>query len=260
VSKRAEELLREAESTPVRGWDFSWLGERMTTTPLPWNFAETVGAHIGDSPDLLDMGTGGGEWLGSLPDRPPRTVATEAWPPNVPVARERLAPLGIEVVAVEPAPDNVEQRERETRGRLPFDDGSFSLVVNRHESFVAAEVARILRAGGVFLTEQVEGSDDRLYELLGLETPVRRRFTRDLAIEQLEATGIAVLGSEDGQETITFSDIGALAWYLKAVPWTVNGFGIETHREALRRLGAEAPISIQLPAFWLKAVRPEGGA
>jgi cyclopropane fatty-acyl-phospholipid synthase-like methyltransferase len=66
--------------------------------PLPWDYTATVLEHARRSPDLLDLGTGGGEWLAALPYRPARTVATEAWPPNVSVARGRLKPLGTEVV------------------------------------------------------------------------------------------------------------------------------------------------------------------
>jgi hypothetical protein len=46
-------------------------------------------------------------------------------------------------VEVEDAPDNVDQLPCEHRGRLPFDDAVFLFVTNRHESFVASEVARV---------------------------------------------------------------------------------------------------------------------
>ena len=140
-------LLAEAETHPVEGWDFSWLGERVVMQPPPWDFAGIVESRASRAADLLDLGTGGGEWLASLSERPARTVATEAWPPNVDVARRRLEPLGVEVVAVESAPDNVDQPPGLAAPTLPFGDESFSLVVSRHESYVAAEVARVLRPG-----------------------------------------------------------------------------------------------------------------
>src|SRR5687767_9421828 len=98
-------LLAEAERRPLVGWDVSYDGR--ITTSRPWDFAAIVDAHTRGSPDLLDLGTGGGEWLSALPYRPPRTVAVEGWPPNVDVARRRLEPLGIPVLAFEGAPDNV---------------------------------------------------------------------------------------------------------------------------------------------------------
>src|SRR5215212_7366877 len=156
-------LLDEAERQPFAGWDFSWLAGRVRVERLPWDFDARVAAAARRSPDLLDMGTGGGERLSRLPVLPARTVATGGWPPNVPIAARRLRPLGIPVVHVDGAPDNVAQeqpgQDRQPAGvlcgRLPFRDQSFRLVTNRHESFVASEVARILVPGGCFVTQQI---------------------------------------------------------------------------------------------------------
>jgi hypothetical protein len=104
-----DRLLKEAEAKPVEGWDFTWLGDRISTAPLPWSFEAVVSSRARRSPDLLDMETGGGEWLAALPDRPRRTVATEAWPPNVEVAGARLRAFGITVVWAKGAPDNADQ-------------------------------------------------------------------------------------------------------------------------------------------------------
>jgi hypothetical protein len=87
IDASVDRLLDAANSQPVIGWDFNWLGERVSTTRLPWSFEEIVLGHARQSPDLLDMGTGGGEWLAGLPYRPPRTIATESWLPNLSVAR-----------------------------------------------------------------------------------------------------------------------------------------------------------------------------
>src|SRR2546427_3932815 len=103
---RVDVLLDEAERQPFVGWDFSWLRGRLDSQPLPWDYTATVIEHARSSPDLLDLGTGGGEWLAELPYRPPRTVATEAWGPNVAIAGARLGPLGVDVVQVAPARDN----------------------------------------------------------------------------------------------------------------------------------------------------------
>lgn len=157
-----DSLLAEAETHAVEGWDFSWLGDRAVTQPPPWDFAQIVARHAQRAPDLLDLGTGGGGWLASLRSRPARAVAPEAWPPNVEVARRRLEPLGVEVMSVASAPDNRDQPPGFDSRVLPFDDASFSLVVSRHESYLAADVARILRPVGVFLTQQM-GRDPNGY-------------------------------------------------------------------------------------------------
>jgi SAM-dependent methyltransferase len=255
------DLIDEAERRPTRGWDFSWLGERMKTTPLPWDFTARVSERVLESESMLDMGTGGGEWLADLPERPSQTVATEAWAPNVPVARERLAPLGIEVVHVDGAPDNTLQESGESGGDLPFEDGSFDLVTNRHGSFIASEVARVLRAGGVFLTQQLgDGVFREFNELLGADPPQQASWRLPLAIEQVEDAGLVVRRSAEGRETVTFTDVGALAWYIRMTPWTVPDFSIETYRERLKELHtqitSDGPITLPLPGFYLEAVKP----
>ena len=94
---RVDELLAEAEAQPFTGWDFSWLGDRMQVE-RPWDYTQIVLDAARRAPNLLDMGTGGGEWLAELPFRPRCTIATEAWPPNVVGAARHLRAVGVPVV------------------------------------------------------------------------------------------------------------------------------------------------------------------
>ena len=266
TTRRLDDLLDEAEAHPFSGWDFSWLGDRLIIDGPGWDFEAIVARYARDAPDLLDMGTGGGEWLARLPYRPPRTVATEGWPPNVPVARQRLAPLGIEVIDAGGGPDNVDQPfettvpARGTDGALPFGNASFQLVTNRHESYVAAEVRRILTPDGHFVTEQV-GSPFTDDFRRALELPIandgRPAWDLAFATRQLRATGFRIVESGEGFETQTFLDAAAFAWYLLAVPWTVGGFTIAAYRAPLHRLQERIdrgqPLTMRLPMFWLVA-------
>lgn len=62
------------------------------------------------------------------------TVATESWPANIAKATALLHPLGVAVVA----------------------DEAFDLVVSRHPVTVWwEEIARVLRPGGTYLSQQV---------------------------------------------------------------------------------------------------------
>jgi SAM-dependent methyltransferase len=247
----ADELLDEALEVPFRGWDFSALGDRIVLEPPPWRFEQLVDAEAARARSMLDMGTGGGEWL-SARKHAPRTVAAESWPPNVPVAEARLRELGIAVVQDEGATDNAAQAICEPRGRLAFRDGAFDLVVSRHESFVALEVRRVLRDAGVFITQQAGSGSSRFHELLGIAPPLDGDFHIELALEQLESAGLRVEQSEVGCATTVFADIGALAWYLTNVPWGVSDFSIERHREVLLRLHG-GPIRIASERFWIRA-------
>ena len=254
-----DRLLADAEAQPLAGWDFSALGARITTLEPAWDYAGLVLARARHSPDLLDLGTGGGEWLSRLPDRPPRTVATESWPPNVRVAAHRLRPHGVPVLWAEGAPDNVEQVRGVRRGRLPVRSGSFHLVVSRHESFLAAEVARVLAPGGRFVTQQVGSVSRDAHRLLGLRPPAAGpEWTLRYAAGQLESAGLRIAGSGEGERALTFADAGALAWYLRKVSWVVPGFSVAAHRDRLaalhERIAVDGPVRLRQPAFWLEAL------
>ena len=69
---------------------------------------------------MLDIDTGGGEFLRSIAPLPSRSAALESYPPNVAVARNNLAPLGVAV------------REVAVGAAWPFDGQSFDLILNRH--------------------------------------------------------------------------------------------------------------------------------
>lgn len=254
-----ERLLAEARETPVEGWDLGRFGSRLTDTHPPWSFRDMVALQAAGAATMLDMGTGGGERLASYACRAPLTVATESWPPNVPVAARRLRPLGVAVVHSEAAPDNDEQAPGETRGRLPFRDGAFELVVNRHESFNAAEVARVLAVGGTFLTQQVGDVATDLYELLGLQAPASL-VTLALAGGQVRAAGLHVQAGDAAVTSTTFADVGALGWYLREVPWAVPEFDIDRDVDRLRavhqRIVENGPVAVRQHLFWLRAIKP----
>ena len=240
---RVDELLAEAEAQPFTGWDFSWLGDRMQVE-RPWDYTQIVLDAARRAPDLLDMGTGGGEWLADLPVRPRCTIATEAWPPNVAGAARHLRAVGVPVVRDEGAADNARQAADPPRGRLPFRDGAFHLVVNRHEAFVAGEVARVLAPNGTFVTQQVDNANlDDLYGLLERDRVPPDPSWLPLAVEQIAGAGLEITDARAGIETYRFSDVGALAWYVAAVgplhaEWA--GFTIAAHHDSFVRLDARA--------------------
>ena len=154
--------------------------------------------------------------------------ATEAYEPNVALARERLGPLGVTVLPY--------RSDDLVGGPLPFDDASLDVVLDRHESYDAREVARVLAPSGRFLTQQVDG--ENLADLLGLframpAVPDVRlvRFVADATRADL-----TIEHAEQWWGYSTFSDVGALVYYLKAIPWSVPGFSVATHESVLREL------------------------
>ncbi len=254
---RFARLLDEGMTAPLGGWEFTRFGDRLSTEPAPWDFADLVLPHARTARSMLDLGTGGGERLAALTMRPAVTVATESWPPNVPVAAARLAPLGVPVLQSEGAPDNDVQDGTE-RGRLPLRTGSFDLVLSRHESYWPAEVARVLTPGGTFLTQQVgAGAADDFRDLLGRPPAVPGRWLLGYATEQLAGAGLRVLDGAEGAWTLVLADVAVLVWYLRMAPWLVPGFEPRREEDRLRAvqrtIDRSGPVRVRQPLFWLLA-------
>ncbi len=247
--------LRAETDAPFAGWDFSRLDGRLSEEQTPWDYCALVTAALSGCAALLDMGTGGGEFLASLAPLPPLTCATEGFAPNIPVARARLAPLGISVHPI----------GEDEAGPLPFADDSFDLVINRHEYYDLAEVRRVLRPGGRFITQQVGGENDSdLNRLLAASQPDNGYafWTLDYAREQLAAAGFTIGFAAESFPRKVFADVGALAYYLKAVQWQIPDFNLERYfprlQEAHRRCQTEGGISSRAHYFVLVAEKPLG--
>ncbi len=160
------------EAFDFTGWDFSVFGERVAEGRTSWDYTAMVADAARNSTSMLDMGTGGGELLhqllGELGDEAPTQISpTEAWTPNVPIARRLLEPSGVTVV---PFSDDSE---------LPFENAEFDLVLNKHEAFDPAELKRILKPGSVFLTQQVGGRDLSAINIGSTTTRLCRVVTRN---------------------------------------------------------------------------------
>jgi SAM-dependent methyltransferase len=168
----------------------------------------------------------------------------------VPLAAGRLQPRAVCVVHDEGAVNNAEQFH-DSRGRLPFRDGSFDLVVNRHEAFVASEVARVLQPEGRLLTQQASSAHDQFQVLLGWRPSPRAAVDLDLFVAQVVGAGLVVEDAGTGTEVTRFEDIGALAWYLRMVPWVVPGFDVVTHRDALEAVAAH-DLVVYKERLWLR--------
>ena len=124
---------QEEQSAEMHGWDFSHIRGRVVEAPLPWDYKQKVLDFLKPQSVILDMGTGGGEFLLSLRHPFSQTSVTESWQPNFELCEKKLAPLGITV------------RKTEEDKPLPFADNSFDLVLNRHDSYDVNEVRRVLK-------------------------------------------------------------------------------------------------------------------
>src|SRR4051812_39053751 len=133
-----DDVLAEAAAQDFTGWDFSLIDDRVERAGTPWSYAGRANELAAAAETMVDLGTGGGEFLSGVSPRPRVLIATEGFMPNVPVPAARLRPLGIHVVAYEGSPDNVDQ-DRSTPQTLPFRSDAFDVVIDRHEAFNAPD-------------------------------------------------------------------------------------------------------------------------
>ncbi len=230
-------LIRDGERLPLSGWDFGPVEQRWRRGEPPWDLRAIIKTHFRDKTTLLDLGTGGGEFLSSLQPLPTTAFATEGYEPNLPVARARLEPLGVRVLPI--------QEDQ----RIDLPTGSVDLVICRHEAFDPREVARVLRPGGAFVTQQIGGRNyaelDRRFGVPHEEPFNRVDTLADLQGEISEAS----LAIEDARECSypeRFLDVGAVVYFLRAAPWEVPGFSADRFRAVLEGIHYE----IQRVGYW----------
>ena len=208
----------------IHGWDFSHIRDRYTEEQdLPWDYRETILRYLTPEMRLLDIDTGGGEFLLSLNHPSGRTAATEGYPPNVELCRQTLLPLGIDF------------RPGDGASALPFDDGSFDMVINRHGGLSPSDIYRLMRPGGIFVTQQVGAENDReLVELLCGETemPFPEQYL-DIASGKLQDAGFEILEAKECYRPIRFHDVGALVWFARIIEWEFPEFSVDACRDRL---------------------------
>jgi hypothetical protein len=217
-----DHLVGEASGVPITGWEFAWLDGRAVGSEPSWSYPGLARPLVRQADTLLDLDTGGGELLVELAPLPAHTVAVEGWAPNVPVARDRLAPFGVSVVT-----------------ELPGGENEYDVVLSRHGRLPAEDIARLLKPGGTLLSQQV-GSDDLrdLNAELGAPPPYAKTWTAVEAVAALEGAGLTVTDVREERPPLTFHDVGALVYQLRAVPWQIRDFTVKRYERALRRIDA----------------------
>ena len=239
---------RKDAAAPFEGWDFSYLSGRFQEGEPPWDYVALAKAAVSSASDVLDVATGGGEVFAGFSPFPGRATAVEGYGPNLQVARTRLEPLGIPV------------HLGNTRSGMPFDDGAFDLVLNRHGGFRAAEMYRLLRPGGVFLTQQVGG--DNLADLtneFGGKLPYPNNTLANVR-DNFVSLGASIRLAQEWRGPVAFFDVGAVVYFLKAIPWVIDGFEVERHIETLQRLQARLsegqPLAFTYTRFLVEVEKP----
>ena len=217
----------EEDCAFMKGWDFSHIhGRYSEESDLPWDYEAIIRSFLKDEMKLLDYDIGGGEFLLSLGHPYENTAATEGYPPNVQLCRERLVSLGIDL------------RECKDAAHIPFEDESFDIIINRHGAFDPPEIRRLLKPGGLFITQQVgSGNDRELVEMVlpGTEKPFPHENMKEQRARFIDA-GFEILQADEAFSPICFYDVGAFVWFARIIEWEFPGFSVDRCVDKLLRV------------------------
>lgn len=233
----------EDRARALEGWDLEYAPEPLVPGP-PWDYEALARELAADARSVLDLGTGGGEVFSRIiADSSAHAIATEEWHVNAPVAARALRGRAAVV--------------RASALALPFVEGTFDLVLSRHEAIAPGDVARVMSRDGRFLTQQMIPD---LWHELGEFFPDMTRFPDHFAEYQREfiQAGLAIEDAREFRRPVRFRELGHLVYHLVAAPWTIPGFSVETHREALEKLDRMARREhgvVLTEGFYLLCVR-----
>lgn len=247
-----KEWLEEEKIAHIKGWDFSHISDRYCEEEdLPWDYEEIIGKYRTPDMRLLDFDTGGGEFLLSLGHPYKNTAATEGYAPNVALCRETLSPLGIDF------------RPCDDASNIPFEDNSIDIFINRHGDFDPKEIQRVLKPGGIFITQQVGSDNDRdLVEMVLPGTPVPFGENRlSVQKEKFAEAGMEVIESDEAYKPIIFTNIGAFVWFARIIEWEFPGFSVDKCFDKLLKMQEEldknGKVEGTIHRFMLVARKPE---
>lgn len=200
----------------INGWDFSNL--QILSEGVKWNFNEEIMKRVKPSDLLLDIGTGGGENILSIAPSLFFIVGIDKSIGMMEAAHSNLKQSGVLNVRF----------FLMSSEELQFPAGFFDLVTCRHAPFSSAEVTRVTKQGGYFITQQV-GEADKLN--------VKKAFNRgalneedgvlkERYLRELKEAGFVKVQSFEYDATDYFQRPEDLIFLLKHTP-TIPNFGQE---------------------------------
>ncbi len=131
------------------GWDFSELERETIVKNKKWDFFEEVSEYLDPKKILLDLGAGSGEKLFKITDKCKGIVGIDSSKSMICQAKRKLRSSKIKNIKFKLCNTN----------KISFESESFDVVTSRHSPFNIGEVARVLKKGGIFLTQQVGERD-----------------------------------------------------------------------------------------------------
>ena len=182
-------------------------------------YATFVSEHLSANSLWLDAGCGN------------RLLETDLDPLETWLAARCKNIVGMDVLVT--SHRNIKSLVQGSLYHLPFADNQFDLITNRHGYYYEPEIQRILKPGHQLITQQVGGRTmEQLNSVFGVPYTYAD-WSLEKAVTQLQAAGLQIVEQREEFSIERFYDVGAIAYYLKIVPWQIPGFSVEKYFDKL---------------------------
>lgn len=201
----------------LNGWDFSKVkGE---TVGDSWDFYGEVKERCKSSRILLDVGTGGGENVLNIASSAKSLIGIDNSNGMIEKAHSNLRKSGVQ---------NVEFLQMDSEV-LTFPHAYFDIVSSCHAPFAATELAKVMKKGALFLTQQVSEHDKlNLKEAFGRGQCFGERdgTLKEKYMGELSSAGFELVQVREYNITDYYSSPEDLIFLLKHTP-IIPRFGEE---------------------------------
>ncbi|MBT3267751.1 class I SAM-dependent methyltransferase [Candidatus Poribacteria bacterium] len=225
VSARDIERAWDALGT-LRGWDFSKV--RDARGPTPWDYDDVVRAHLRPEHRVLDVGTGGGERFIGLASEFRHGVGVDAARSMLGTARDNASRAGAHEMTF----------ALMDAAALAFGEASFDVVLTRHVQIHEEQIARVLRPGGLFITQEV-GYDNTLniWPAFGWDREAWGWDTDTVLaalVPRLRDAGFHIRTQCEYDVPYMFLDLESFLFWIRSVPFPEE-VTLDAHGDALLR-------------------------
>lgn len=244
-------MARYRKPGKVRGWDFSQI--KFSSEGPRINYCKVVESYLDKSQKLLDIGTGGGEKFLKFALKVKEAIGIDANPKMIETARENLRKSGL---------PNVKFKICDSE-KLKFRDQEFDVVIDRQAPFNAKEVARVLKPGGVFITQQVsEGDKSNFKEIFqrGQSYGIKPGTLKNRYLRELQKAGMEIIEEKTANTIEYYRSTDDVIFLLANTP-IIPDFDFEREHDKLKqieeRFTTEKGIKTNAERFLIVAKKSE---
>lgn len=212
----------------VIGWDFSQIDSRMKSYGKKWNFTRILRDYVNKKTVLLDLGTGGGEMLLGIAPFVKKAYGIDHSESMVKTAKNNLRKSLLK---------DVEFKFADTK-KIPFLDKSFDVVSCRHAPFYVKEVFRVMKPGGIFITQQVGEKDKQNIKKIfgrGQSFGEKAGTLMNHYVKELKYSGFKIIRRGIYNATEYYANMEDMIFLLRNTP-IIPDFDTKNDEKNLRKL------------------------